>query len=296
LGAFGVGPVIDAFNMKQLVEEANKPKEPETLKKLSMAYLCWLPIGGIFGLHHYYLCHGPHHFHVSRLVLGLLYTFTFGIFGCGWFYDLFALKYTVSFVNKQIEESLKEKEREEAAQLATHLEEQEHLRAIGRAHRELQEEQDLEFITALSRDQEAERQRQIEVARIAEDHRMAEEERLRREAEEEVQLERKQKKEKETQEIVNRKLQSFPEEPPSGEDIINLVFKMPNGQRLLRRFHKDNKLSLVREWLSLQRMMMAMSAEDFSIETDFPKQVYANFDAPIAQLFPTNQLLLIRDK
>lgn len=57
------------------------------------AVLCfWLPPLGILGAHHYYL---------GRHRMGLLYTFTLGIFGLGWFFDMFRVSVLATRANRQ---------------------------------------------------------------------------------------------------------------------------------------------------------------------------------------------------
>ncbi|XP_060595814.1 uncharacterized protein LOC132749907 isoform X2 [Ruditapes philippinarum] len=79
LGVFTMGWIIDLFRMKYLVEDHNEHTED---KSLGTAYITALPPLGIFGAHHYYL---------DNVKLGLIYTFTFGIFGIGWIVDLFRM-------------------------------------------------------------------------------------------------------------------------------------------------------------------------------------------------------------
>ena len=50
-------------------------------KNKNIALLCAI-FGGWFGLHYYY---------VGRIIMGLIYTFTFGLFGIGWIIDIFSI-------------------------------------------------------------------------------------------------------------------------------------------------------------------------------------------------------------
>ncbi|XP_053400866.1 uncharacterized protein LOC128557496 [Mercenaria mercenaria] len=79
LGVFTMGWIVDLFRMKHLVEDRNNPSEETSL---GTAYIFALPPLGIFGAYHYYL---------GNVKLGLVYTFTFGIFGIGWIVDLFRM-------------------------------------------------------------------------------------------------------------------------------------------------------------------------------------------------------------
>lgn len=51
------------------------------MKSKGTAYLLWFFLGGL----------GAHKFYLGKIGMGILYLFTFGIFGIGWFIDLFTL-------------------------------------------------------------------------------------------------------------------------------------------------------------------------------------------------------------
>ena len=69
--------------MRQLVKDSN---DHRTDKSLLTAYVLAASPLGLFGAHHYYL---------DNVKLGLIYTFTVGIFGIGWLVDLFRMKQLV---------------------------------------------------------------------------------------------------------------------------------------------------------------------------------------------------------
>ena len=79
LGVFTMGWIADLFRMKYLVRHHNEHPDE---KSLGTAYIMALPPLGIFGAHHYYL---------DNIKLGLIYTFTLGIFCIGWIVDLFRM-------------------------------------------------------------------------------------------------------------------------------------------------------------------------------------------------------------
>jgi TM2 domain-containing membrane protein YozV len=59
------------------------------MKSKTVAYLLWFFLG-FFGIHKFYL---------GKVGIGILYFFTFGIFGIGWFIDLFTLGTQVDVYN-----------------------------------------------------------------------------------------------------------------------------------------------------------------------------------------------------
>jgi len=58
-------------------------------KSKGTAYLLWFFFGLI----------GAHKFYLERIGMGILYIFTLGIFGIGWFIDLFTLSHQVEVYN-----------------------------------------------------------------------------------------------------------------------------------------------------------------------------------------------------
>lgn len=59
------------------------------MKSKSVAYLLWFFFGLI----------GVHKFYLGKVGMGILYLFTFGLFGIGWFIDLFTLGTQVDVYN-----------------------------------------------------------------------------------------------------------------------------------------------------------------------------------------------------
>lgn len=84
LGVFLVGWIVDLIRMKWLVKDCNSGQGG---KSLGTAYILGFSPFGIFGAYHYYL---------GNWRLGLIYTFTLGIFGIGWIVDLCRMKKLVS--------------------------------------------------------------------------------------------------------------------------------------------------------------------------------------------------------
>ena len=84
-GLFGIGWVVDLFRMPTLVKKAGMEK-----RSVGTAYIMSMPPFGLFGAYHYYL---------GNYALGIVYTFTLGIFSIGWIVDLFRMKQLVKAAN-----------------------------------------------------------------------------------------------------------------------------------------------------------------------------------------------------
>jgi TM2 domain-containing membrane protein YozV len=85
------------YSIPTVTTEANVPvpvtAEPNDVKRLSVAYLMWLPPFGLFGLHQFYL---------RRYSIGFLYLFTLGIFGISWFLDAVRMFWLVRDANRRV--------------------------------------------------------------------------------------------------------------------------------------------------------------------------------------------------
>lgn len=62
------------------------------MKSTGTAYLLWFFLGLL----------GGHKFYLDKVGMGLLYFFTFGFFGIGWFIDLFTLGAQVNEYNRRL--------------------------------------------------------------------------------------------------------------------------------------------------------------------------------------------------
>ncbi|XP_052807470.1 uncharacterized protein LOC128236572 [Mya arenaria] len=92
-GLGGVGWFIDLFRLPYLVSRCNKldhENATDNKKTISDAYTLWFPFG-LLGFHHFYL---------NRPAFGVLYLFTFGVFGIGWLVDLFRIPSLVKQANE----------------------------------------------------------------------------------------------------------------------------------------------------------------------------------------------------
>ncbi|XP_012161543.1 FAS-associated factor 2 isoform X4 [Ceratitis capitata] len=123
----------------------------------------------------------------------------------------------------------------------------------------LRQQQDEAYRLSLRADEEKERLRQLE--RDAE-----------REAQEAIERERAEE-ERKKEEIAQLKIElaeKVPNEPPAGaSDVISVVFKLPNGARLERRFLNSHSLIDVYNYLFCH----PSSPDEFEITTNFPKRV-----------------------
>jgi len=62
------------------------------MKSKSTAYILWFFLGFL----------GVHKFYLDKVGIGILYLFTFGLFGIGWFIDLFTLGSQVDAYNNAL--------------------------------------------------------------------------------------------------------------------------------------------------------------------------------------------------
>ncbi|XP_054082820.1 FAS-associated factor 2 [Zeugodacus cucurbitae] len=123
----------------------------------------------------------------------------------------------------------------------------------------LRQQQDEAYQLSLRADEEKERLRQLERDAV-------------RQAEEAIERERAEEARKK-EEIAQLKIELadlVPNEPPAGTaDAISVVFKLPNGARLERRFLNSNSLIDVYNYLFCH----PSSPDEFEITTNFPKRV-----------------------
>ncbi|XP_014252805.1 FAS-associated factor 2 isoform X1 [Cimex lectularius] len=122
----------------------------------------------------------------------------------------------------------------------------------------LRREQDAAYMESLRADQEKERKR------------IEEEEKRRAEEREEQEL---RMREQEKKEAIRRakidKLSEIPDEPAQNDpDALSVVFKMPSGERIERRFAKVNSLKDIYNFVFCH----PSSPDVFEIATNFPKR------------------------
>jgi len=91
LGLLGIGWLLDVFFISSMDREANARFEPGLIDYS----LAWILLGffllGVFGLHRFYM---------GKIITGLIYLFTGGLFGIGVLYDFWTLNRQVSEANR----------------------------------------------------------------------------------------------------------------------------------------------------------------------------------------------------
>eukprot|EP01119_Soliformovum_irregulare_P024253 TRINITY_DN8652_c0_g1_i1.p1 TRINITY_DN8652_c0_g1~~TRINITY_DN8652_c0_g1_i1.p1 ORF type:complete len:617 (-),score=176.31 TRINITY_DN8652_c0_g1_i1:7-1857(-) len=290
LGGIGIAWIYDLINMRRLVDDANvDPAQKSQLKSLSTARVCWCPLGGLLGLHHFYLSISVNHFDVSSFLYGFAYFFTLGFMGIGWFLDFFYLEKQVEKVNAMITAKLREKELEQEQIQQEHEQEQERLRMEGVQDLELRQEQDLEYALTLSMDAENDR--------MAEQQRQLAEEEERRRAQEEIRREMQKK----MQEDIRRnklaqRIATYEADVPNGTDTIEIKVRLTDGDRVSRKFRGVDTIAYLRDWISLQREIRGIEeTKRFEIVQDFPKKTFEDLTQQLRDVFEKNQLLSVHE-
>ncbi len=90
LGVLGVGWLLDLLWIPSMAEEANQ-RYVHGPVDYSVAWLLQTYLG-VFGAHRFYM---------GKMLTGLLWLFTGGIFGIGWLYDFLTLNQQISDANSQ---------------------------------------------------------------------------------------------------------------------------------------------------------------------------------------------------
>ena len=90
LGLLGIGWLIDLFLMPKLEERADMVYEVGD-KNYTVAWVL-LTFLGLFGIHRFYQ---------GKIITGIIYLLTAGIFGIGWLYDLLTLNGHIDELNRR---------------------------------------------------------------------------------------------------------------------------------------------------------------------------------------------------
>lgn len=89
LGVVGIGWIIDLFLIPSMDADADR-----RFKQGPIDYnIAWLLLGflGILGIHRFYM---------GKILTGILYLATGGLFGIGWLYDLWTLNDQIDEINQ----------------------------------------------------------------------------------------------------------------------------------------------------------------------------------------------------
>jgi len=148
-------------------------------------------------------------------------------------------------------------------------------------NRRLRNQQDIDYERSLKQDQEKERQRRFEEER----KRMEEEMRIEQEEENQaVHFSLQLTREKRMKDLQD----SLGSEPDAKFlNTTQIAVRMPNGQRLQRRFLASSKLRMLKDFVELKSMEMNLPS-DFQIASDFPRKTYKNWNITFqeADLYP----------
>lgn len=89
LGLLGIGWLVDAF----LLPSMDSAADYRFVSGRCDYGLAWilLVMGGVFGLHRFYQ---------GKIISGLLYLFTGGLFLIGWIYDIFTMNSQLDYLNR----------------------------------------------------------------------------------------------------------------------------------------------------------------------------------------------------
>lgn len=143
--------------------------------------------------------------------------------------------------------------------------------------RQIREAQDRDFIESLWKDQE--RDRQLAQAQFREHQQAAKQQEMEEEraAKELSILLGKRKKCQELKE-------SLPKEPPSGSaDTTHIAVRLPNGQRIERRFSFNTKLGVLKNWLDSLSLEQDIP-ETYTIVTSFPIKSINNWNQTFQEM------------
>ena len=88
-GLLLIGWIIDLFLLRSMADEANRRRYPRGPIDYSVAWLLHVYLG-VFGLHRFYM---------GKIITGLIYLLTGGLFLVGYIYDMLTLNEQIADVN-----------------------------------------------------------------------------------------------------------------------------------------------------------------------------------------------------
>lgn len=152
----------------------------------------------------------------------------------------------------------------------------------------LREQQDREYREAEERDRLERLRKQEEEEELA---RLEVEERNRGELEAAMELSKKLTKDSE----ILKKRQNLPPEPDASmSEAATIRFQLPTGTKILRRFHKEDTVQTLYDYLSVHFADTKSEVNNFSVSTHFPKVELTDMTASIdtVGLFPRGMLFV----
>lgn len=177
------------------------------------------------------------------------------------------------------------------ARLATVMEHYGTFLAAARAEREernlnrrIRQEQDEAFLASLAADQEKERKAKEEQQRRQQE--LEDEQRIQNEKQQ-----RLQEKLRERQ----RKEQSLAQEPEDNDKATKILIRLPNGNRLERRFLLADQLQTVYDFVDTKIEHSSADEEDlYDLVTNYPRKVYSDHNISLrdAGLYPQAMLFI----
>jgi len=160
-------------------------------------------------------------------------------------------------------------------------------REAASAERDLRSAQEREFEEALAADRDRERQHSAQQEQEAE-------EQAQRELDEAIRL----SKEAEREEQMRRKRQRIPPEPEAGPGVAKIMFVMPDGVRVTRRFQHEDTVEILYDYTAAALDESGVRGAEFKLRTTFPKAVLGDMQMSVKQagLVPSAQVLVTLDK
>jgi len=157
---------------------------------------------------------------------------------------------------------------------ASRLRDQQAAFSVIQADRQLKEEQNLELKEAMLMDK----------MKADEANRQEEEQKL----EEVIEASRKQAEEQSFETEIKKRQEKFaavPEEPPQGQKpAAKLQVSLPDGTKLMRRFHGENRVEVLYDWIGGHESLINRDAgSSFELVMTYPRKVLTAMDETLKQ-------------
>lgn len=126
------------------------------------------------------------------------------------------------------------------------------------------------------------------------------EEKMKRQEEEENKRILESIKKNEDKERKNNIINNMPQEPEKGENVVNIVYRLPSGGRQNRRFLKSEKLQLIHDYVMIMENVGFESKNDaeYDIQSGYPPSIIENLDQTLEEKFKNSkqELILVKEK